>query len=253
MWANAGVNEHLWIEDARAFAAKLELVRKYKLRGYSVWVLGTEDPAVWQTAARAATSTTAEPRNRSDLRPERVAHLDVWRRDFHRPEDRAASLESLHERRGPRLIGPPQRAVELDGIERRDVRARLLRPIDRTVDLHGDARQRNALLARDDVHQFDAARGNAGQEHLDRRDRFAGATVLDRPVDDEVVIARGHDDAAEDVSDRALTSYSRSVDGAAVGAGAVDVMRVKLRRAWASRQGISRSGRVTTARAILVP
>jgi spore germination protein YaaH len=47
MWPNAGVYEHLWIEDARAFAAKLELVRKYKLRGYSVWVLGTEDPAVW--------------------------------------------------------------------------------------------------------------------------------------------------------------------------------------------------------------
>jgi spore germination protein YaaH len=22
-------------------------VRKYKLRGYSVWVLGTEDPRVW--------------------------------------------------------------------------------------------------------------------------------------------------------------------------------------------------------------
>lgn len=47
-WSNAGVFEHVWIEDARAFAAKLELVRKYKLRGYSVWVLGTEDPKVWE-------------------------------------------------------------------------------------------------------------------------------------------------------------------------------------------------------------
>ena len=47
MWSNAGVYEHLWIEDAKAFAAKMELVRKYKLRGYSVWVLGMEDPAVW--------------------------------------------------------------------------------------------------------------------------------------------------------------------------------------------------------------
>ena len=52
MWPNAGVYEHLWIEDARAFEAKLELVRKYKLRGYSVWVLGTEDPAVWRSVAR---------------------------------------------------------------------------------------------------------------------------------------------------------------------------------------------------------
>ena len=52
MWPVAGVYEHLWIEDARAFEAKLELVRKYKLRGYSVWVLGTEDPAVWRISAR---------------------------------------------------------------------------------------------------------------------------------------------------------------------------------------------------------
>jgi len=46
-WSNAGVNEFLWMEDARAFAAKVGLARKYKLRGYSVWVLGTEDPKVW--------------------------------------------------------------------------------------------------------------------------------------------------------------------------------------------------------------
>lgn len=47
IWSDAGVNNLMWIEDAKAFAAKLELVRKYRLRGYSVWVLGTEDPAVW--------------------------------------------------------------------------------------------------------------------------------------------------------------------------------------------------------------
>ena len=46
-WSNAGVNEFLWLEDARAFAAKFELVQKYGLRGYSVWVLGSEDPKVW--------------------------------------------------------------------------------------------------------------------------------------------------------------------------------------------------------------
>src|SRR5581483_10959725 len=55
-WSNAGVYEHLWIEDARAFQAKLALVHEHHLRGYSVWVLGLEDPAVWRipelTAAR---------------------------------------------------------------------------------------------------------------------------------------------------------------------------------------------------------
>ena len=47
MWENAGVFEHLWLEDVRAFEAKLQLVRRYKLRGYSVWLLGMEDPRVW--------------------------------------------------------------------------------------------------------------------------------------------------------------------------------------------------------------
>jgi spore germination protein YaaH len=47
-WSNAGVYEHLWIEDARAFKAKVDLARRYRLRGYSAWVLGSEDPAVWR-------------------------------------------------------------------------------------------------------------------------------------------------------------------------------------------------------------
>jgi len=47
MWESSGVFEHLWIEDAKAFFAKAALVDKYKLRGYSVWLLGLEDPATW--------------------------------------------------------------------------------------------------------------------------------------------------------------------------------------------------------------
>lgn len=47
MWEDHGVFEHAWIEDARAFKDKLALVRKHNLRGYSVWLLGTEDPRVW--------------------------------------------------------------------------------------------------------------------------------------------------------------------------------------------------------------
>ena len=46
-WENAGVFEHLWLEDVRAFEAKLALVTQYKLRGYSVWLLGLEDARVW--------------------------------------------------------------------------------------------------------------------------------------------------------------------------------------------------------------
>jgi spore germination protein YaaH len=47
MWESHGVFEHAWLEDARAFEAKLDLVLTYKLRGYSVWLLGLEDPRTW--------------------------------------------------------------------------------------------------------------------------------------------------------------------------------------------------------------
>jgi spore germination protein YaaH len=46
-WEVHGVFRHAWLEDARAFMAKLELARTYHLRGYSVWVLGSEDERVW--------------------------------------------------------------------------------------------------------------------------------------------------------------------------------------------------------------
>jgi spore germination protein YaaH len=47
MWESRGVFRHAWIEDARAFMAKLELVRGFGMRGYSVWLLRMEDPRVW--------------------------------------------------------------------------------------------------------------------------------------------------------------------------------------------------------------
>lgn len=54
-WENDGINEFAYIEDANSFREKLALVPRYRLRGYSVWVLGMEDPAVWNLpAARQA-------------------------------------------------------------------------------------------------------------------------------------------------------------------------------------------------------
>jgi spore germination protein YaaH len=52
MFAVNGVNQFVFLEDARAFATKLELVSKYGLRGYSVWVLGMEDPQTWAAIKR---------------------------------------------------------------------------------------------------------------------------------------------------------------------------------------------------------
>ena len=52
MWEDHQVFEHAWIEDVRAFKDKLALVKKHGLRGYSVWLLGTEDPRVWGVVGR---------------------------------------------------------------------------------------------------------------------------------------------------------------------------------------------------------
>jgi len=53
MWEENGVFQHAWLEDTRAFMTKLDLVHKYGLRGYSVWLLGSEDPSLW-AALKAA-------------------------------------------------------------------------------------------------------------------------------------------------------------------------------------------------------
>ncbi|MGH9424338.1 MAG: glycosyl hydrolase family 18 protein, partial [Thermoanaerobaculia bacterium] len=46
-----GLNEWVFLEDARAFKAKLDLAKEKKLRGFSVWVLGTEDDGIWAVLA----------------------------------------------------------------------------------------------------------------------------------------------------------------------------------------------------------
>jgi spore germination protein YaaH len=47
-YSNEGLNEYLYLEDGRSFAAKMSLLKKYKFRGISVWRLGHEDPDVWK-------------------------------------------------------------------------------------------------------------------------------------------------------------------------------------------------------------
>lgn len=42
------LNEYIFIEDIKSFTAKYALVKKYQLRGISVFDLGTEDPRIWE-------------------------------------------------------------------------------------------------------------------------------------------------------------------------------------------------------------
>jgi spore germination protein YaaH len=49
-WARitvGGTWEWLFLEDVRAFDAKLAVLRARRLRGFSAWELGSEDPAIW--------------------------------------------------------------------------------------------------------------------------------------------------------------------------------------------------------------
>ncbi|HET7712981.1 MAG TPA: hypothetical protein VFL80_13695 [Thermoanaerobaculia bacterium] len=67
------------------------------------------------------------------------------------------------------------------------------------LDRDGDRRCGKLLFAGDHLNQLHAAGGNRGEEELDGGNRFAGAAVLHRPVDDEVMIARTAEDSAEDI------------------------------------------------------
>jgi spore germination protein YaaH len=50
-FAVGGTWEWVFLEDVRAFQAKLDLRRERRLRGISSWVLGQEDPRIWDGLA----------------------------------------------------------------------------------------------------------------------------------------------------------------------------------------------------------
>lgn len=48
-----GLRRHIiWVENSRSLEAKLDLVSIYHLRGFSIWRLGLEDPAIWSILPR---------------------------------------------------------------------------------------------------------------------------------------------------------------------------------------------------------
>jgi spore germination protein YaaH len=59
-YENGGTYEWLFLENARSFRAKLDLARKYKLRGFSAWVLGPEDQDIWNVL-RTESGTGGRP------------------------------------------------------------------------------------------------------------------------------------------------------------------------------------------------
>jgi len=47
-----GITHQVWYENSYSTASKMELVRKYGLRGVAVWRLGYEDPGIWNAIQR---------------------------------------------------------------------------------------------------------------------------------------------------------------------------------------------------------
>jgi spore germination protein YaaH len=39
----------IWFENKQSFQQKLNLIQQNNLRGFSAWMLGGEDPAIWTT------------------------------------------------------------------------------------------------------------------------------------------------------------------------------------------------------------
>ncbi len=70
----------VWFDDRRSYKEKLELVHRYRLRGFAAWRLGTEDPQFWDVASDYAKSLEKPapskaprraPRGRSRVAPSR--------------------------------------------------------------------------------------------------------------------------------------------------------------------------------------
>ena len=45
-------NYKVWFEDKKSFQVKLDIIKQNNLRGFSAWLLGGEDPAIWNSLAK---------------------------------------------------------------------------------------------------------------------------------------------------------------------------------------------------------
>ena len=53
-WETGGIFNWMFMEDAKSFLPKFKLAETNHLRGISVWVLGSEDPAIWNVLKKEA-------------------------------------------------------------------------------------------------------------------------------------------------------------------------------------------------------
>ena len=46
-----GKKYQIWYQDEKSFQGGLDVVKQNNFRGFSAWVLGVEDPAIWNSLA----------------------------------------------------------------------------------------------------------------------------------------------------------------------------------------------------------
>lgn len=61
IFRNHFLYEYVFLEDAASYSAKLDLVKKYHLRGISNWCLGEEDPAIWKLLSSRRNPPSVQP------------------------------------------------------------------------------------------------------------------------------------------------------------------------------------------------
>src|SRR5262245_39360645 len=116
-------------------------------------------------------------------------HFHIRRRNCDAAVERSSALEAFDEVAALRLGNAGQLKPEVNEVEDREVAAHRIRAVDGALDLDADPRRRELTLPRDHLHELDAASGDARQEKLRGRDGLAGAAVLDRAINDEMLVA----------------------------------------------------------------
>src|SRR5262249_51368405 len=132
---------------------------------------------------RKTETRTRELRARPDFDP------NVGGRNCDRSVEGSPLLEGFDELRGLTVVYSFQREVEMHRVEESEVGSHRPRAVHGPRNLHADAPQRHGFLSCDDLQKLHTASGNSGEKELRGSHRFARTSVLDRAIDDEMVLA----------------------------------------------------------------
>ena len=118
------------------------------------------------------------------------AYLHIRACNCKRAIKRSTRLELLDEIDSLLSRNAIQRQLEPSAVENHYIWAHRMIAIDPAFDLRAHGSQGNRFSARNHLQEFDATRGNSGQEYFRRRNRLSRTAILQRPIDHKMLIAR---------------------------------------------------------------